>query len=96
MVKIHTSDIRIIFNKIIDKLESQSIKEIDIEMDYYRFIPSDRWQEFDQEVIEIGSLLDDIESLKLLISDSQRPCTYVDLDRMSSLLRAISQKYNPI
>lgn len=96
MKRVTTTELSQMFDRIIDKLNKEKIENIDIETDYYRIIPSDEWSNFTQDVIEVGSLNDDIESLKRLIENSNRPCTYVDFDRLASLLRAISQKNNPV
>jgi hypothetical protein len=92
---IRTRDLKKIFNRIVDKLEHENIQEIEIPTDLYRFIPTDEWHKFDNDVIEVGSLKDDIESLLLIATDLDRPCTYVDFDRMAGVLRSISQTINP-
>ena len=43
-----------------------------------------------------GFMDDDIEMLTKLAEDETRICTYVDFDRVASLLREISQVNNPI
>jgi len=80
---------------MIDKLNYENVKEVEIGNDLYRVIPADEWTNFEKDVIVVGSLSDDIESLKLMINDLERPCTYVDFDRVASVLHAISQAINP-
>jgi len=48
------------------------------------------------KVIDLGSLKDDVEELEKLTKNKERICTYVDFDRVASLLREISQVNNPI
>lgn len=96
MSAVQVSDLKTIFKRIIDKLEYENIKEIQLDTDLYRFIPTDEWETYEKDVIELGSLDDDIESLLLIVKDIGRPCTYVDFDRLASLLRAISQVNNPV
>ena len=92
---VRTEDLKKIFERIIVKLKYEKVEQIEIDTDLYRFVPTDEWENFEKDVIELGSLGDDVESLMLMIKDSDRPCTYVDFDRVASLLRAISQKNNP-
>ena len=88
-------DLQKILNLLVSKLKSDGYLQIEFETDLYRFIPTDKWDTFQETIVEAGSLYDDIDSLDLLLKDSNRPCTYVDFDRVASLLRAISQKNNP-
>ena len=95
MIKIHTIELQKIFELIIQKLNNENIHIITFNNDLYRYIPTDNWNSFTNNDIETGSLFDDIEALKLLVNDKERPCTYVDFDRIASVLRAISEIQNP-
>lgn len=88
-------EIKNLFKQIIEKLECEEIKNVVFDDDTYRFIPTDKWNSFEEDAIEVGSLYDDIEALKLLASNEEIPCTYVDFDRLASVLRAISEIQNP-
>jgi len=92
---IRTQDLKKAFERIINKLEYENIEEVKLETDWYKFIPTDEWENFGKDVIAVGSLQDDLESIALLVHNAARPCTYVDFDRVASILRAISQKNNP-
>ena len=66
-------------------------------------ISTQKWDEFEKSEdwssaseINLGDLDDDIEMLTKLAEDETRICTYVDFDRVASLLREISQVNNPI
>lgn len=96
MSAIKISELEIIFSRIIEKLKFEAREEISIEDDFYRFIPTDEWSSFTSDIIETGSLSDDIENIKKLVQDKDHPCTYVDFDRLASVLRAISQTMNPV
>ena len=85
-----------IFKLILEKLKKEGHVNIEVEQDFYKYIPCDIWDSFENDAIEYGSLFDDIDELKKMTNLKDRPCTYVDFDRLSSLLRAISQKNNPI
>lgn len=99
MINIKTELLKQIFALMIQKLENEDVKTIQIADDLYNKIPTHKWDISNsniEESIVIGSLVDDYETLIKLITDKERPCTYVDFDRMASLLRAISQNRNPI
>ena len=66
-------------------------------------ISTQKWDKFEKSEdwssaseINLGDLDDDIEMLTKLAEDETRICTYVDFDRVASLLREISQVNNPI
>ncbi|WP_417612117.1 hypothetical protein [Owenweeksia hongkongensis] len=93
------------FDRIIAKLELELGEEghIELKTSAYRLIPTEEWSDFSKpenwyssSKIEQGDLVDDLKELKKLIKDSTQPCTYVDFDRVASILREISQVQNPI
>lgn len=92
---ISIADLENYFNLIILKLKASGINSIEIKSDYYLNISAEQWDTFDKEVSpSIGSLADDINSLNKNVRDEF--FTYVDFDRVSSVLKAISQELNPI
>jgi hypothetical protein len=95
MITIRTKDLKSMFDRIIDKLEHEEVEAEEIATDLYRFIPADEWGTFEKDEIILGSLDDDLQMLLLMIKNQDRPCTYVDFDRVASLLRALSQARNP-
>lgn len=97
MNKIDINDLKLIFNRLIEKLEFEEIKEFFCETDLYNKIPAYSSNIYNNinDSITIGSLNDDIECLNKLAKNADRPCTYVDFDRTASLLNAISAKFNP-
>ena len=96
MESISLHELEQIFKRVIEKLKSENVDEIELEKDFYRYIPTDKWDSFEADIYESGSLFDDSSSLKLLVNDEERLCTYVDFDRLASVLRAISQIKNPL
>lgn len=92
--EIKLDDLKVIFNLIIEKLEFEEIKTINVENDAYRYIPTDSWNIFEKDEIELGSLFDDVNELKQLVTNDEHPCTFVDFDRLAFLLRFISEKFN--
>ena len=99
------SELKILFERVIEKLETEYGKETEMELKtiIYRLIPTEKWNKFDKpedwfsasEIMQ-GDLQDDVLELKRLISDQDRIATFVDLDRLASVLREISQVENPI
>lgn len=105
MKKISITEIEILFEKIINRLKLELGDDgiVKTETIIYRSIPSNKWNKFEKnedwfsaDEISQGDLDDDIDELKKLINNTERPCTYVDFDRTASLLKEMSQIYNPI
>lgn len=96
MKTIKTEELKELFKMVIDQLEVlEDIKEIEIDRDMYRFIPTDKWESFEQEPL-IGSLEDDLEGLQKILNDTDRAMSYVDFDRIASILHFISEKLCPV
>ncbi|QRR02375.1 hypothetical protein [Dyadobacter sandarakinus] len=92
MIKVKKEQLNYFFQKIVDFLPS----EIDLSEDSYWLIGSDNWTDFSKDVpADVGSLTDDWHFLSQLINE-KRQVASADLDRLSSILRAISQEINPI
>jgi hypothetical protein len=96
-VLINTDEIESVFNLLIKKLHLEGIKSIEIEnKDYYWLIGSPEWTDMEKVAEpEVGSLTDDWDSLKKTIT-GDRIVTYIDFDRLASILRAISEELNPV
>jgi hypothetical protein len=96
MRTINVDFIEMVFKRIIEKLRFEVEDDsIEINVDFYLNIPTSEWDNYEHSVLP-ESLSDDIDSLELLVKDKERVCTYVDFDRVASLLRAISQIKNPV
>jgi len=96
-------ELTLICQRILEKLAFVADEQgkIQVETSLYRQISSEDMSRFEKphdwhtnNAIEIGDLSDDIAELKKL-ADPNRPCTFVDMDRLASLLRVISQEMNP-
>jgi len=105
MKNIKVSELKILFEKIIDKLETEYGKEAEFELKtiIYRLIPTEKWDKFDKpedwfsaSEISQGDLQDDLTELRKLITEKDRITTFVDFDRLASVLREISQVENPV
>ena len=105
MNSIKVSELKILFDKIIGKLETEYGKEAELELKtiIYRLIPTEKWDKFDKpedwfsaSEISQGDLQDDLMELNKLITEKDRIATFVDFDRLASILREISQVENPV
>lgn len=105
MNSIKVSELKILFDKIIDKLETEYGKEAELELKtiIYRLIPTEKWDKFDKpedwfsaSEISQGDLQDDLMELRKLITEKDRIATFVDFDRLASILREVSQVENPV
>ncbi len=105
MSTIKVSELKTLFKRVIEKLETEYSPDAEMELNtiIYRLIPTEKWSKFDKpedwfsaSEIDQGDLQDDVMELKKLISDDERIATFVDFDRLASILREISQVENPI
>ena len=97
MEKFKIKDLELVFARIIEKLNIEKVDEIDFSFDMYRSIPGNKLNVTFSEDKEyhVGSLVDDVEEIKKLVNERERPCTYVDFDRVANILRAVSEEKNP-
>ena len=97
MESINVKEIENIFNRIIEKLKIEiGERELKMNSDYFKLIPTEHWANFEKTDFDVGSISDDLIELKKLADDEKRYCTYVDFDRTASILRELSQTLNPI
>jgi len=105
MSGIKVSELKILFNKVIEKLENEYGEDAEMELKtiIYRLIPTEKWNKFEKpedwfsasEIMQ-GDLQDDLLELKKLLTGKERIATFVDFDRLASVLREISQVENPL
>ncbi|HTE13280.1 MAG TPA: hypothetical protein VK645_20010 [Chitinophagaceae bacterium] len=68
---------------------------ISISHDFYLDISMNKAYDVENDAEPaIGSLFDDWENLNKVIHN-QQPATFVDVDRLAAILRAISEELNP-
>lgn len=96
-MEIKVNELEVVLNKVLEYLKFQELNAYKIEGNNYLIIGSDDWNDFASAEIkpDVGSLKDDWESLKknIIVEEIVTP---VDLDRLSSILRAISQQISPV
>ncbi len=88
-MKILISDLKKICEKILVKAEESGLREIEVDVDFYRAF-NDMY-DLDVEVPEliIGSFIDDWESLQKVLSDKNPPTT-LDLERLGNVMKIVS------
>lgn len=100
MKTIKVNELKILFDKIIYKLQNfENIEEIEVNRDTYRYIPTNKWEAFgDKSEPFIGSLQEDVEELEKVLEEPVNGAyiSYVDIDRIASILHYISEKMNPV
>ncbi|MBC8756414.1 hypothetical protein H2O64_17190 [Kordia sp. YSTF-M3] len=105
MSNIKVSELKILFERVINKLETEYGKDSEMKLNtsVYRLIPTYKWNKFEKpedwfsaSEISQGDLQDDLMELKKLIKDDDRICTFVDFDRLASIIREISEVENPV
>jgi len=96
-MNVTVGELRILFDKLMNKMEQEGIISLDInEIDYYWIVSSDEWTNFETDVsLDVGSLIDDWKSLQKVRSEEHIP-TYVDFDRLASILRAVAETIVPL
>lgn len=89
-MNVETKQLVCALQKIIKKIESDDIKNYKIDTDYYWIVLTKDWDNLQNEpTVAVGSLEDDWESL--VESCENDFISYVDYDRLASILRAVSQ-----
>lgn len=98
MREVNIENLKHIFSKLIEKLEFENVASIQVTEDLYNKIPTHKWSIYNNpsDCVVTGSLEDDIDNLYDLIQDNDRVATYVDFDRLATVLRVISQIRNPV
>lgn len=93
---IEITELRILMQMIIGQLEQKKISEYNFQFDEYWTITQGEWLDF-QKAPEpgVGSIVDDIHYLKETIKDNSR-FSFIDFDRIATLLKAISGIESPV
>ncbi len=96
-IKIEVDTLEIAFKRIISRLRNfEQVDEVEFDFDTYWQV-SEFWEEYPEKYsMMVGSIVDDIDCIKMLVEDDERMCTYVDFDRVASILHAISETRNPV
>ncbi len=89
-------ELRAVVETVFRKIATSTSGVLEFPEDYYRIIPTESWNRFDEPVIHSCSLYDDVDELRNLAVDPNRHCTFVDLDRLASVLRAISHMFDSV
>lgn len=95
-MNIHVHHLEMVFQKVISKLKEDGIDHITLNHDLYWFLSNkDSYDmKFSVEKPLVGSLVDDWNELEKVSNDKQIT-TYVDFERLSSILKAICEELSP-
>lgn len=89
---ITVKSIELLLSRIVSKLKKDGISNFEFKEDEYWIILTDEWNEFNQTPKPaVGSLVDDTEFLKSVLENNEL-ITYLELERLASVLRAISSQ----
>lgn len=93
---IQINEVAVIFEKIIAKLKKDGVERIELNQDMYWFLSNkDSYDmKFTVESPLIGSFMDDWAELRK-VSQNERIMSCVDFERMSFILKAISEELSP-
>ena len=87
---ISVKDLEILFTRLISKFKKDGIMNFEFQEDEYWIILNDEWTNFTESPVPaVGSLEDDTEFLKSVIKNEEL-ISYLELERLSAILRAIS------
>ncbi|WP_300600650.1 hypothetical protein [Niabella sp.] len=79
--------------RLIERLESSKDKQLNFIEDEYWEVPLDKWSDFDKEPeLIIGSLSDDYSLLKT-ISSAEGAFSFVEIDALIPILKALSKQW---
>ncbi|MCP4748107.1 MAG: hypothetical protein GY874_18530 [Desulfobacteraceae bacterium] len=97
-LNITLKELQLLWEILYDKISKLEKKDINLEdMDMYWSVGAPECYDMSKEpALIVGSLKDDLDEVKKLLKNKDRPATFVDLDRFSAILNAISQKLNPL
>ena len=91
-LSIQVKYIESLFRRIIVELDKRGVSELNFKSDMYWNVPTESMDEFPSvPELTVGSLSDDISFLKTLI-DEDYVTEFLELERLSSLLKFMSKK----
>ncbi|BAZ49461.1 hypothetical protein NIES4103_20730 [Nostoc sp. NIES-4103] len=94
-IRITVDELKQIFELLFQRIKDDKIEFVDVETDFYWFVTSDEWSNFDSSPnVAVGSLIDDWDSLQEILRN-KRIVTYLDYERFASILRVISETIAP-
>ena len=94
-VEISVPELHVLLDKAAGYLQVATSQPFELETDYYALISTEEWGALEGAQPVVGSLFDDVAELKRVAQD-RIPFSSVDLDRLASVLRALSQLISPL
>jgi hypothetical protein len=97
-LNINLCELQLIWEILFNKLSGATNKKITIgDLDMYWSVRAPECYDMMRKPnLVVGSLRDDIDELRKLLEDKDRPAAFINLDRFAAVLYAISQKLNPL
>lgn len=97
-LNITLSELQLIWEKLFDKISEATKEKIVIDdLDMYWSVGAPECYDMMKEpALVVGSLKDDLDELKKLLGNVNRPAAFINLERFAAVLNAISQKLNPL
>lgn len=87
-MKISINDLKGLCEKVLTRAESSGLKEIEVDVDYYRVLDDIYDLDIEKPKLIIGSFIDDWESLQKVLYDKNPPTT-LDLERLGNVIKII-------
>jgi len=87
-MKIPINDLEVLCEKILNKPKQSGLKEIEVNVDYYRIFDNPYDLDVENPNLMIGSFIDDWESLQKILHD-KNPATTLDLERLGNVIKII-------
>ena len=92
-MKITVAELRDLCEVFLSEMESRGLNEIDVKADYYWSVPMDEaYNVYEKPDLTIGSLDDDSEELKKILTGEYHPLL-ASLPKLSSVLYSICADY---
>ena len=87
-MKISVNDLKCLCKKILTKAEKSGLKEIEVDVDYYRVFDDPYDLDIKIPKLMIGSFIDDWENLQKVLHD-KNPATVLDFERLGNVIKII-------
>lgn len=87
-MKISVNDLKYLCEKILTSAQKSGLKEIDVNVDYYRVLANIYDLDIENPDLMIGSFMDDWKSLQKILTCKNQPTT-LDLERLGNVIKII-------
>jgi len=88
-MKISINDLKCLCEKILTRAEQSGLRDIEVNVDYYRILDNLYDLNVEKTELIIGSFIDDWDSLQKVLSNKNPPTT-LDLERLGNVIKIVS------